>query len=562
MKPSLFSLVILPDARLFALAAVYGIGVSLLTLAVPFSVQVLVETVANTALVNPVVVLAALLFALLGVYGLLNALQIYVMELFERRFFARIASEISFRGLYADHAHLESVHRDDLFNRYFDILTIQKNLPLLLTGGLTLCLQMLIGFVVVSLYHPLFLVFTVAYLGCALLIWRVFDGSARRSAIAVSSAKYDLARWIEGLGRLNLYYKARRHRDFAVTRSDELTQAYVNCHRRHFNRTFAQTVGFLLLYALGSAGLLGVGGWLVVLGELTLGQLVAAELILSAVFAGVTRLGYFLALYYEIVAALDKIGYFYRLPVEPHRALPQPPEWSPEVQFKAIRHQHRGMTHELDFTVPAGQSVMIAVTSSTLIRSCRDLLLGLREPASGEVRLGPLTVSDFAPDELRQEVMLVDAALLPDVSLAEFLGMARPGLTRADIRQALALADIEAAVEALPDGLDTRLMPDGFPLSVSETLRLRVAQAWLARPRVLMLPPLLDAVRVDHRERLLAGFREGRGTTVLYFSNRRDLPGMDGYLLMSPKAQQWVPDLAELVRLESLWLPQRGEVAT
>jgi glucose-like phosphotransferase system IIB component len=82
-----------------------------------------------------VLVLALMLFGLLLLFGLMTALQLYLVELFERRFFSRVASEIALRALYARHSYLETVNREDLFNRYFDIMTIKKNVPLLLVMG-------------------------------------------------------------------------------------------------------------------------------------------------------------------------------------------------------------------------------------------------------------------------------------------------------------------------------------------------------------------------------------------------------------------------------------------
>ena len=63
---------------------------------------------------------------------------------------------------------------------------------------------------------------------------------------------------------------------------------------------------FLLMYAVASAALLGIGGVLVVQGELSIGQLVAAELVMSAVFFGLSRFTQYLKLYYELYGAAEK----------------------------------------------------------------------------------------------------------------------------------------------------------------------------------------------------------------------------------------------------------------
>ncbi|MEQ8494066.1 MAG: ABC transporter ATP-binding protein, partial [Gammaproteobacteria bacterium] len=117
----LYRLILKPERRFYVLMLVYGVAVSALSLSVPLSVQVLIGTVVNSALVNQVIVLAIVLFALLGLSGLFAAVQVYLMELFERRFFSRIVSEVTLRLVYAEPNHMASINRDELVNRYFDI---------------------------------------------------------------------------------------------------------------------------------------------------------------------------------------------------------------------------------------------------------------------------------------------------------------------------------------------------------------------------------------------------------------------------------------------------------
>ncbi|MEM6575295.1 MAG: hypothetical protein AAF736_13560, partial [Pseudomonadota bacterium] len=154
---------IFTDRGFLAVTVIYGIGVSLLTLALPISVQVLIGAVANTAVVRSVVVLAIVLFALLALSGLLVAMQTYVLELFQRRFYGRMTSEIAVRTLYSETVSFERISREGLINHYFEIDVILKSLPSLLSNGLALVLQTLVGYAVVSFYHPVFLFFCVVH---------------------------------------------------------------------------------------------------------------------------------------------------------------------------------------------------------------------------------------------------------------------------------------------------------------------------------------------------------------------------------------------------------------
>ncbi len=150
MRISPLRLILAPERSFYALAVIYGVAIGILTLSIPISVQVLISTVANTAQPEPVVILAVALLVLLAFSAVFMALQYFALELFERRFFARITSEIVMRFVYARYAHVESINRDEMANRYFDIMTVQKNMPILLTGGISLFLQTLVGFLVTS----------------------------------------------------------------------------------------------------------------------------------------------------------------------------------------------------------------------------------------------------------------------------------------------------------------------------------------------------------------------------------------------------------------------------
>ncbi len=81
--------ILAPDRAFMTLVLIYGAAIGLLSLATPISVQMLINSVANTALPAPLFTLAAVLLCLLLLWALLGALRTYVMEIFRRRFFAR-----------------------------------------------------------------------------------------------------------------------------------------------------------------------------------------------------------------------------------------------------------------------------------------------------------------------------------------------------------------------------------------------------------------------------------------------------------------------------------------
>ena len=288
----IFRSILAPETPYYSVAIMLSAFISLLTLAIPISIQMLIDQVANTALLQPVFLLAITLFALLMFSGIFYAAREYVLELFERRVFSRLASEIALKIINSPTAFFDQRRRDDLINRYFDIMTVKKSLPPLLVAMFTFMFQAGIGFTVTSLYHPIFLLFNVVLIACLYAVWKFWGWRATEQAFHMSEAKYDAASWIEALSHNADFFKAGPNGDDAVRKTNKVIQHHINMMKDYFRITFKQLIALLLLYATASSILLGLGGWLVILGELSLGQLVAAELILSAIFAGFVTLGH------------------------------------------------------------------------------------------------------------------------------------------------------------------------------------------------------------------------------------------------------------------------------
>lgn len=525
-----------PDRGLFGLTLVYGVGISLLSLATPISVQMLINSVANTALPTPLFTLAAILFVLLTFAGVMSAMRIHVMELFRQRFFARQVAEISLRAIHASNPFFTDERKADLFNRYFEIVAVQKAVPSLLIGLFTILLQSAVGFVVTSLYHPIFLAFNLVFITTVWLIWQLGARGGMRSAIDLSHAKYDTAHWIGSIAASNGFYKSDRNIAFAIDRTDTLITRYTGAYRRHLRYWFTQTVAFMVLYALASAGLLALGGWLVIQGQLSIGQLVAAELILSSIFYGAAQLGPYLDSLYDLGAAVEELSLIYAVPQEmPARA----PGIGSDGSDLAFRETRIGQL-VIDLAMPAGARVVAHADTETQ-RKIVMLLKRHATPDCGFITLGGADISTIDPYRLRRDVTVIDRPTIVEGTIFDYLDLACPDDTPAQIMNAVRLTGLERRIGQLPDGMQTVLASTGWPLGPDDLIRLKLAAALLRRPRVLVLSPLFDMIPVDELDRILAAF-DKTATSILYFTNRADLPSMTGFLWFGRETQQWVED--------------------
>jgi putative ABC transport system ATP-binding protein len=540
-----------PEKNFFWLAIIYGIGISLLSLATPISVQLLINSVASTALPVPLFTLSAVLLFLLLVSGLFGALRSYMMELFRRRFMARLVAEVSLRAINAANPFFQDNRRIDLFNRYFEIINIQKTIPSLLIGGFTIILQAGVGFIVTSFYHPFFLAFNIVVILMVWLIWSVWARGAMKSSIVLSHEKYNAAHWLESVGASNGFYKTARHIDYALARTEDVTARYVAAHKKHFSYYFPQTIALLLLYAVASAGLLALGGWLVIQEQLSIGQLVAAELILSGAFFGVSQLASYIDDVYDLVAAVEELALLYAIPQEqlPQASVPLLRLSNSALALSNVQFDHVSGLVRYDFEIPAGARLM-AQGSPGMENSFSMLLKRHMRPDKGIIAIGGVDISALDTLELRGDVQVLNRPAVVESTITEYLRLANPDADPQAMISALQLVGLDDRIAMLPNGLQTMLSSTGYPLSLGKTMQLRLAAAILAEPRILVLSPLYDMVNQQRLQAALDSF-VGKHTTILYFSNRPEDVTLDGYLWLGRSHQAVVDDRASFDALRS-----------
>lgn len=529
-----FIAILEPERSYYALAIVYGIGISLLSLATPVSVQMLINTVANIGLATPLVVLAFTLFFLLLLAGGLNALRIQIMDIFGRRFYARMVSEIALRSIYARNPFFDDRGKSALFNRYFDIIIVMKQVPNLLVGGFTIVLQTIVGFALVSSYHPLLMAFNAVVALFIWLVWAIWGRRGIRSAVNLSHSKHYTASWLESLGHSNGFYKSEQHIQGALQRTDEVTGSYMRDHITHFRHHFSQTVSFLILYAAASASLLGLGGWLVISGELSLGQLVAAELVLSTVFLGMSQLGIYMSYLYDVCGAVDEISLFFKVEQDVPKGAHARLSGDTSLAFHKVFVSPSLL---FDFTIPAGSRVCVYADSHRAQRVFTNLVRGHEAPESGYIAVGGTDLRELKAYEMRKEIILLDRPNAVETSIREFLQLSAENNESIDVMDVLRIVGLDETVTQLPQGLDTQIVGTGWPLSITETLQLKLAAAIIAQPRVLVLSQAFDAMPETHQLRAMEALQERCRTTIVCFTYENTDLKFDRYLRLGNEQQ-------------------------
>ncbi|MCA8996962.1 MAG: ABC transporter ATP-binding protein, partial [Planctomycetaceae bacterium] len=477
---------------------VFALITGLLALATPMAVETLVNTVAFGRLLQPIVILALLLFAFLSFSAALRALQTFVVEIIQRRLFARVASDLSYRLPRVELSALDGQNGRELVNRFFDVVTVQKISAQLLLDGISLVMGGMIGMAVLAFYHPWLLGFDVVLLAMIAFVIFVLGAGAVKSSIKESKTKYKVAAWLEDLMGAPLAFRHSGGAEFALESADRLTHDYLIARKSHFRILMRQIVFALGMQALASTVLLGLGGWLVVSGQLTLGQLVAAELIVTVIVGSFAKLGKHMEGYYDLLASIDKLGTLFDLPIEPQDGLLVEPSGTGArllvSDVVTVDDHGKPVISHLTLNVVSREHLVIRGPSGSGKSQLLDLLFGLRSPTSGYLMIDGYDPRDLRPDSLRKLVSLVRNNEVFQGSIAKNVHLERPDISISDVRETLHDVGLINDVLKLPDGVDTELVGDGYPLTPNQVRKLMIARAIAGRPSLLLIDGTLDAL--------------------------------------------------------------------
>lgn len=481
-----------PEASDILTVFIYALIVGLLTLATPIAVEALVNTVAFGRFLQPVIVLALLLFMFLAFSAAIRAVQTFIVEIVQRRLFARVAGDLAFRLPRVRMTELDGNYGPELVNRFFDVVTVQKVSAQLLLEGVGLVLSAIVGMTVLAFYHPWLAGFDVVLLAMIALVVFVFGRGAVNSSINESKKKYTMAAWLEDITRCPVTFRTDGGSEFALERADRLIHDYLSARKKHFRILMRQIISALGLQALASTALLGIGGWLVVSGELTLGQLVAAELIVAMIVGSVAKLGKHMESFYDLLAAVDKLGHLFDLEVErSDGGLVASTSGPASVELTRLRCNPRS-SNVIDWKFKAGESVAIVGNAGSGKSRLCDVIYGLRLPESGHLAIDGSDPRDLRPDILRSRVALVRDVEFFEGTISENVHLERPSVSAQDVNSALDRLGVLDELLALPSGLGTLVPADGGKLSSSQLRRIMLARSIVGRPGLLLVDGLLD----------------------------------------------------------------------
>ncbi len=506
---------------------IYAFIVGIVSLTLPLGIQATVSQISGGMFFSSVIVLISLVVLGVILGGALQVMQISLVEVIRQRIFAKAAFELAYR---ITRIKKEAIHHDyppELMNRFFDIVTIQKGLPKLFVDISGAIIQILFGLILLSLYHAYFLIFSIVVVVVISMILYITTPAGLRNAIYASKYKYKVVYWLEELARTLDAFKQAGTTHLPLQKMDELVNKYLYHRKSYFKVLVTQFFNVVAFKTLVTGGTLVIGTTLVVDRDITLGQFVAAEVIIILVVGSVEKLIISMETVYDLLVGVDKLAHLTDLPLERNDGFRMPllqHSEGLELHVKNLKYKFEGNTDYtlkgVDFDIKAGEVVCIAGANDSGKHTLMKILLGSLEDFEGNIVVNGFSLRDLNLDTIRDHINKhLNLEEIFDGSILENITMGRAQIHYTDVMWAIEHVGLAEYIGSLPEGLATHIGATGRKLSGSIVAKIILARSVSSKPKLLIINDFSEHIQKTEKLKIMSFLREkSNGWTLIILS--------------------------------------------
>ena len=507
----------------------YAILNGLIQLSLPLGIQSIISFVLGGAITTSLVVL--IFFVVLGVFlnGMLQVNQMRIIEKVQQKIFVRYAFEFADRIPKLNLQAVDGYYLPELVNRFFDTVSLQKGISKLLLDIPTATIQIIFGLLLLSFYHPVFIFFGLVLVVIVYLILRLTSARGMESSLQESDYKYAVAGWLQEMARVAKSFKFSKHTALNIDKTDKLVTGYLQSRTTHFKVLLWQYWSLIGFKVLITAAMLIVGSILLVNQQLTIGQFIAAEIVILMVITSVEKLIASLEKVYDVLTSVEKLGKVTDKPLESEGsiALINGPEGL-EIEMNGVSFSYTGSSgpennvlQTINLSIAKNQKVCImgrgGAGKSTLLR----LLTGAYKNFSGSLLINDMPISNYNLQSLREQTgILFSQQDIFEGTLLENIAMGWPGITGQHILEVAEKIGLKKYIANLPEGFNTHLNPAGKKMPQKIIQKILLLRALINHPRLVLLEEPFTGIEEEIQRQITDYLLNGTPhQTILIISN-------------------------------------------
>jgi ABC-type bacteriocin/lantibiotic exporter with double-glycine peptidase domain len=474
---------------------IYAVLVSLVGLTVPLGVQSIIGLISSGTVFSSIYVLIGLVILATIVSGILQIVQVTLVEHLQRKVFAQAAFEFAYRVPRIRAEALLKQYPPELMNRFFDILTVQKGLPKFLIDITAALLQILFGLILLGFYNSSFILFGLFLLGLLVAMFIYTGPKGLKTSLVESKYKYKVVHWLEEIARTLYSFKLAGNTNLPLQKMDVLVNNYLYYRKKHYKVLLWLMGNAVAFKVLVTGALLILGSLLVVDRQITLGQFVASEIIIILVIGAVEKLIMSLDVVYDLLTAVEKIGQVTDLPLEKETGFKNFNQNYPkglEIEIKDLYYKYPESKsfalNGVNFTIHSGEHICIAGETDAGKNTLTKIISGILDSYQGVITINGISLKSLNVNYLRDVIKKnVSTDDIFNSTLLYNITMGRSTVTQEDLMWAIEKVGLTDIINRMPEGLQTEITAGGKEFSESDLYRINLARCIITKPKLLII---------------------------------------------------------------------------
>ncbi len=523
-----FWLLLKPDQKDIYQVYTYAFFKGAIALSLPIGIQSIVNLIQGGQVSTSWMVLVGIVVLGIAMGGYMQLMQMRITETIQQKIFTRAAFDFTYR---IPKIKLESIYKHyapELMNRFFDVLTLQKSLAKIIIDFSTAILQIIFGLILLSLYHPFFIIFSLLLI---LLVYGIIKYTAKKgleTSLNESKYKYKVVSWLEELARSKDSFRLSGNTNLPEIKTDERVEGYLTYREDHFKVLRTQYILLLAFKVIIALGLLVVGGLLVLDQQMNIGQFIASEIIILLVIDSSEKIILNLENIFDILTSLEKVGQVTDLELEnldQESSLNHTINEPLKVEVKNLSFAYPGkeqnVLNNISFEFEAGKSYCLTGKNGSGKSTLLHLIAGLYRPQHGNVVINNYPIANYNVNKLYRsfgnglsEEKIFEGTLFENITLG------RGGIDQQQIDHVLKKLHLCNYVQSLPRGLDTPIETSGHTLSESIIQKILIARSVVHNPKLLLIENHIDSIEENERKAIIGFLTDKTNSwTLIAISN-------------------------------------------
>ena len=478
----------------------------LVNLSLPLGVQTIIGLVLGATMVTSIYVLITLVVLGVFIVGVLQVNQMKIIERVQQKLFTEYAFEFANRLPKFDLKKTDHYFIPEKINRFFDTVNIQKGFAKLLLDIPIASVQIVLGIILLCLYHPLFIILGLVLILILGLILKFTSAKGVETSIEESNYKYKVVGFFGEMARTLKSFKSIQNSRLNLSKTDKNVEGYLAARTKHFKILLFQYKALIFFKVSLSILMLTLGTYLLLNQQLNIGEFIAAEIVILMVIAAVEKLIVSLDSLYDVITGLEKLASVTELPLESTGDLNLAPSQAVEIKLEKFSFQFNSSKRLLDSIsvhILPGQKVSVSGEEGSGKSLFLRMLTGNYQDFEGSFLINQIPIHNFNLTNFRGMTgVLFQGQEIFEGTIWENISLGNQDVSSNEIMELAQKLGIEDFIVHFKKGFDHVIEPIGKKTPHSTIRKILLLRALSGKKNLLLLDHPWNGLEASSAEKI------------------------------------------------------------